>query len=182
MTSILQKLPLELQSVLDQGGPILWLLLLLCIVLYSILTSTWLGLFEVKKAIKGLDLTLAHERCEEEVRCDVALFELDKLAWVRRRIPVLSVLCALAPLAGLLGTVSGMLSTFSGMASQHAAKPIDAISSGISEALLTTQAGLLIAIPATLIFALLKSQLAHVHHTLEQHACQTVVQLKTPQP
>ena len=53
----------------------------------------------------------------------------------------------------LLGTVSGMLVTFSGLATSSAAQPIDKISVGISEALITTQAGLLIAMISTTLLA-----------------------------
>ena len=46
--------------------------------------------------------------------------------------------------------------------------PIDKISVGISEALITTQAGLLIAIPAAFLLALLRKQTTSTHATLQQ--------------
>jgi len=65
---------------------------------------------------------------------------------IERRILFLSVLVTIAPLMGLLGTVTGMLATFKGMAISSG-KLIDVVASGISEALITTQTGLIIAIP-----------------------------------
>ena len=153
---------LEFNAVIDHGGIVLWLMLILSVILYSTLSSTWLGIIDAKKDIRQLINNINKEHSEEDVITDVTLFELDKLAWVQRRVPVLSVMITLSPLAGLLGTVSGLLTTFSGMASDSTTKPIDIISSGISEALVTTQAGLLMAIPAALIFA----PVSYTHLTL----------------
>ena len=55
--------------------------------------------------------------------------------------PVLAALAAIAPLVGLLGTVVGLVGIFS------AAEDPSAIADGIGDALLTTQVGLMIAIP-----------------------------------
>jgi biopolymer transport protein ExbB len=65
---------------------------------------------------------------------------------IDRRLLFLTVLVAAAPLTGLLGTVFGMLSTFSGLA-DGSGRVIESVAAGISEALITTQMGLLIAIP-----------------------------------
>ena len=59
-----------------------------------------------------------------------------------------------------------MLVTFSGMAAGSDA-PIDTISTGISTALVTTQAGLVIAIPAAFLLALLKRQSETTHLKLQ---------------
>ena len=89
------------------------------------------------------------------------------MARVERRLPFLAVLISSAPLLGLLGTVAGMLVTFAGMAAGNDA-PIDTISSGISTALVTTEAGLVIAIPAAFILALLKRQTETTHLELQK--------------
>jgi biopolymer transport protein ExbB len=65
---------------------------------------------------------------------------------VDRRIMFLSILVSVAPLMGLLGTVMGMLATFEGL-TKNVGRTIDLIAAGISEALITTQTGLIIAIP-----------------------------------
>ena len=59
-----------------------------------------------------------------------------------------------------------MLVTFYGMAAGNEA-PIDTISTGISTALVTTQAGLVIAIPAAFLLALLKRQSETTHLKLQ---------------
>jgi len=85
--------------------------------------------------------------------------EQSLFAKARRRIPFAFVLIGTAPLVGLLGTVSGMMNTFQGMASQNANAPIETISRGISEALITTQTGLIIGIPAFIACTILKGRL-----------------------
>jgi len=65
---------------------------------------------------------------------------------VNSRLVVLSVLVAIAPLMGLLGTVIGMLTTFRGLAS-GSGQAVELVAGGISVALITTQTGLMIAIP-----------------------------------
>lgn len=70
------------------------------------------------------------------------------VSWADRRRNFLMILIGAAPLTGLLGTVTGMLSTFEGLAVSRGGDTIDRVAGGISEALVTTQTGLIIAIPA----------------------------------
>lgn len=65
-----------------------------------------------------------------------------------------AVIAAVAPLLGLLGTVSGMIRTFK-MMTLFGSGDASAVSGGISEALVTTELGLIVAIPALLLHALL---------------------------
>ncbi len=65
----------------------------------------------------------------------------------RRRIQFLSILVPASPLTGLLGTVIGMIATFNGLAASTGGDTIDLVADGISQALITTQTGLIIAIP-----------------------------------
>jgi len=62
------------------------------------------------------------------------------------RLALIGVLGAIAPLLGLLGTVTGMITTFDVMA-VYGTGNAKAMAAGISEALITTQTGLLVAIP-----------------------------------
>ncbi len=72
----------------------------------------------------------------------------DEMPPIDRDLRFLKVAMSAAPLWGLLGTVSGMLSTFAGLASGGGGdKTMDNVASGISEALITTQTGLMVALP-----------------------------------
>ena len=75
-------------------------------------------------------------------------------SYLNRRLRFLMVLASSAPLIGLLGTVVGMLRTFDGLSMQDSYK-MDTVASGISQALVTTQTGLLVSIPALALIHLL---------------------------
>ena len=60
------------------------------------------------------------------------------------------VIAAVAPLLGLWGTVTGMISTFE-IITEHGTGDPKMLSAGISEALITTQLGLVVAIPMLLL-------------------------------
>lgn len=77
----------------------------------------------------------------EELRAtEIAPFERD--------LRVMKICVGVAPLLGLLGTVTGMLSTFAALASGAGGdKTMELVASGISEALITTETGLVIALP-----------------------------------
>jgi biopolymer transport protein ExbB len=67
-------------------------------------------------------------------------------AAVNKRLGVLSFVAGAAPLIGMLGTVTGMISAFAGMAVGGVSN--ETVSAGISEALITTAAGLIISLVA----------------------------------
>lgn len=164
----LQNIFTETEMVFQQGGPVLWAMVLLSVILYSLLFSTWHGLFKVKQEVNSLDASQVSYQNLKTIEEDVAIFALDRFSWVKRRLPVIAVLVASAPLAGLLGTVFGMFVTFSGISAQSGGAPIDSISAGISAAMITTQAGLFMAIPGAILLAVLKSQVQSVASHLEQ--------------
>lgn len=76
--------------------------------------------------------------------------EAAKISEVDRRITCLSIMVVSAPLFGLLGTVLGMLLTFKAIG-VGGSSTSDIIASGISEALVATQAGMMVAIPGLLL-------------------------------
>ncbi len=78
----------------------------------------------------------------------------------------LMILINTAPLMGLLGTVTGMLTTFSGLAVSRSGSTVDQIAGGISEALITTQTGLMIAIPAYVLAYLISKRRNEMENAL----------------
>jgi len=71
---------------------------------------------------------------------------------------LVAVLAACLPLLGLLGTVLGMIETF-GVLTVRGVAEVDSMAGGISQALITTQAGLVIAVPILLINGLLGARI-----------------------
>ncbi len=74
---------------------------------------------------------------------------------------VILTLIAAAPLMGLLGTVTGMISTFESLVERSGQRSFEGLADGISVALITTETGLAIAIPAVI---LLHFAQRHVQH------------------
>ncbi|MGH7342787.1 MAG: MotA/TolQ/ExbB proton channel family protein [Candidatus Rokuibacteriota bacterium] len=79
---------------------------------------------------------------------NAALYEMGRL---ERGLVVLATVANVAPLLGFLGTVTGMIASFRALAEQGLSNPA-AVADGISEALITTAAGLFIAIPVQLVY------------------------------
>ncbi|OQY59451.1 MAG: hypothetical protein B6245_06565 [Desulfobacteraceae bacterium 4572_88] len=91
----------------------------------------------------GLESVKASREVMENILEEAILKELPRL---ERFLSTLGVLAAIAPLLGLLGTVTGMIHTFQGITVFGTSDP-RMMSGGISEALVTTQMGLAVAIP-----------------------------------
>ncbi|MFW6387430.1 MAG: MotA/TolQ/ExbB proton channel family protein [Thermodesulfobacteriota bacterium] len=154
------------------GGVVMWPLVLISLLLWGCIIYRLLVLKQlyrndlslgqacrcvsgaegVSLQCQGLNAMLVH-RFVQLRRQGAALDEylLDEAgaqirALLGRGISLISVLAAVAPLLGLLGTVLGMISTFDTIALFGNSNP-RAMAGGISEALVTTQTGLIIAIP-----------------------------------
>jgi biopolymer transport protein ExbB len=78
---------------------------------------------------------------------------------LEHKISYISLVGAIAPMLGLLGTVSGMVGSFQVIAQSATAPKPSELATGISQALVTTLIGIMIAIPAIAAFALLKNWL-----------------------
>jgi biopolymer transport protein ExbB len=89
---------------------------------------------------------------------------LDRL---RRGLSVLDTTITVAPMLGILGTVTGIINTFNMLNLEGIENPA-AATAGIAEALITTAAGLIVAIACLFPFNFLVSQLKRRTHELEQ--------------
>ncbi len=115
--------------------------------LKSIPREKWVGFQGGGRVDKIMRHCLAKHQNRKETRKRFEQIRFSEESYLNRRLRFLLVLASSAPLIGLLGTVAGMLKTFSGLSMEEGYK-MDIVASGISQALVTTQAGLLIAIPA----------------------------------
>lgn len=84
-------------------------------------------------------------------------------------LPVLSTSAAVATLFGLFGTVWGIIHAFLGI-SQHHSADIATVAPGIAEALITTLGGLIVAIPALIMYNYLASRVNGIEHALSSVA------------
>ena len=181
-----------LNELLDIGGPVVLILIILSVVAFTIVIAKLLqfsqaGIFSTTGAAAIGDaleamrqnntayaqqkilsskspiavilqriLRLREQSADEDLLREeaerIANFQLIKL---RRHLRTLEVIASISPLLGLLGTVIGMITAFQQL--QQGGDVVDpkVLSGGIWEALLTTAAGLIVAIPATLLFNIL---------------------------
>lgn len=104
----------------------------------------------IKYTASTTDMASVADRFEE--------VRLAMIGAVDRRMNYCKVLIGVAPLTGLLGTVIGMLGTFRGLAVSGGGDTVDMVAGGISQALITTQTGLIVAIPAYVIISVAKGR------------------------
>lgn len=111
---------------------------------------------------------------EENPSMDTETLELKLSEAVLKEIPkiefglnLLKIIAAVAPLMGLLGTVTGMIITFQAITIFGAGDP-KAMAGGISGALITTVLGLLVAIPTVLLHTVTNGQAKKIIHVLDE--------------
>ena len=100
---------------------------------------------------------------------------------LERYLNALGTIAAITPLLGLLGTVIGMIKVFAVITSQGVGDP-GVLASGISEALLTTAAGLTVAIPALMFHRYFRGRIDGLVVTMEAEALKMVEALHALPP
>ncbi len=104
---------------------------------------------------------------DAEERLQIALSRQKLL--LERNLGTLGTMAAVAPLIGLLGTVWGIMRAFHDMALTGSAAP-SVVAAGVAEALLTTAAGLVIAVPSVMLYNHLTRRLNVTLTVAENHA------------
>jgi biopolymer transport protein ExbB len=190
----------NLWDIFERGGPIMWPLLVASILalatvierLFFLLTVRWkrdpsalerffaaVGKGAIDEAIeigkstkffvvRALSYALAHR--ETSLANALVYAQAQELKRFQRGIPILDTVITLAPLLGLLGTVTGMMASFSLIGGELSAP--GAITGGIAEALIATAFGLGIAITALLPFNFLNARMEEARHEMESAATQ----------
>lgn len=103
----------------------------------------------------------------EQAREETERVARRSLADARRGLRVLEVISTVAPLLGLLGTVLGMIVAFQALQTSGSQADASVLAGGIWEALLTTAAGMAVAIPAALALAWFEAVIDRVASDLE---------------
>ena len=119
-----------------------------------------------KIVLAGLDKTkkkpgdiLVREAMEHRARIEIGGL------W--QNLNYLSDIVAVAPLLGLLGTVLGMIQAFHAVPLQSAGAKTALLSAGISKAMVTTAAGLIVAIPVLMSYSYFRGKVQEVTNTIE---------------
>ncbi|PRX29886.1 outer membrane transport energization protein ExbB [Orenia metallireducens] len=92
---------------------------------------------------------------KEELRSNLELIGQNEIKKLEKRLGVLDLIATISPLLGLLGTVLGIIDSFNILAGAQGMATPAALSSGISEALISTAVGLVVAIPTMLVYTYL---------------------------
>jgi len=206
---------LTLTMMIEQGGPVLWVIaglsfVALVLALYLLLTVTPRREAPptlVKRAhaqIRAGDLRGAFQMCEgrDELLANVLRAGLQVAghdryviqdamesegergaAGLLQRISYLNNIATIAPLLGLLGTVWGMMQAFSTIAFDDAQVKSIAVAYSVSMAMVTTAAGLLLAIPAMAIYYYLRGRVVKILAEVEAEASELVELIaRSPEP
>ncbi len=206
---------LTLTMMIEQGGPVLWVIaglsfVALVLALYLLLTVTPRREAPptlVKRAhaqIRAGDLRGAFQMCEgrDELLANVLRAGLQVAGHDRyviqdamesegergaaglwQRISYLNNIATIAPLLGLLGTVWGMMQAFSTIAFDDAQVKSIAVAYSVSMAMVTTAAGLLLAIPAMAIYYYLRGRVVKILAEVEAEASELVELIaRSPEP
>jgi len=94
-----------------------------------------------------------------------------EMARLKQYMPVLATVASIAPFVGLFGTCKGIITAFSDISTQGMGGP-SVIAAGISEALVSTAAGLLVAIPALMFYNYFSKAISNLGLELESQAFQ----------
>ncbi len=92
---------------------------------------------------------------------------------LERYLNTLGTIAGISPLLGLLGTVLGMIKVFTTITTQGVGNP-GALAGGISEALITTAAGLVVAIPSLMFYRYLRGRVDELVVRMEEEALKLV--------
>jgi len=130
---------------------------------------------QVAEVIRFTQVEAASAR---EVRNRFDEIRLALVSLIDRRARFVSTLVAAAPLLGLLGTVMGMLQTFFGISTSGGSETAGVVASGISEALVTTETGLTIALPGLFIVLLIQRQRHNIEAMLARLESLTLSELR----
>ena len=199
----------NLIHIFEKGGPIMWPLLFASILALGTVLERCLFLFnerrkrdpqalerllrdveqrDIERAIRdsssskffvvrALNYALGHR--ETSLANALLYAQAQELKRFRRGIPILDTVITLAPLLGLLGTVTGMMGSFSLIGGELSAP--GAITGGIAEALIATAFGLGIAIISLLPFNFLNTKMEDARHEIESAATQLELLLRAPE-
>ncbi len=161
------------------GGPVLYLLAALSVVTLALILAKALQFSAARLNERSKRGALARVRTETQLAVDAHKEEkqIEKAGFRAARrelrpleggLGMLGMIAMLSPLIGLLGTVVGMIDAFRALSEAGGAVDPSLLSAGIWVALLTTAAGLIVAIPATVAHGWFEGRLVRFADLAEQ--------------
>ena len=118
-----------------------------------------------------------YEKSEAELKEILEEAGRQEMPAIRSHLTALGTIASVAPLLGLLGTVIGMISVFATISQASSINP-SMLAGGISEALVTTAVGMVIAVPTLAFHNFFNNRLQHLVVEMERISLRTVAVLK----
>ena len=139
---------LSIRLFIDTGGWVLWGILAVSVLLWSLILSRYWYVFVVYPGLARQLKQRWAQRADRQSWYALRIRELwvsDAREQLLRSVPLIKLLVAVAPLFGLLGTVTGMIQVFDVMAVQGTGDA-QAMAAGVSRATVPTMAGMVVAL------------------------------------
>lgn len=114
---------------------------------------------------------------KEEIQLKMDEVLLEESSRVEKRIGFLAMFANVATLLGLLGTITGLIHSFAGIANANPLEKATILSQGISLAMNTTAYGLIVAVPALIMYAVLQNRASRLTDDLNKGALNLFIQL-----
>lgn len=185
LLSMLIQAP-ELSERVEQGGTVGYVIIALGLLAFILAGERFIALWSIDRGIARqiaakeprddnplgrIMLTYNKYRRADKETLELRLGEaiVQETPKLSRFLPLLKITAVVAPLLGLLGTVTGMINTFQAITLFGTGDP-QIMAGGISQALVTTVQGLCVAIPAVLLHTLVNSRSRRIVQTLEARA------------
>jgi biopolymer transport protein ExbB len=127
----------------------------------------------LSKVIKTCLIRLINKGSDADIQAALDEGALVEVPKIEKKIGFLSVIGNVATLMGLLGTITGMIMSFKAVADADPATKAAMLTKGISEALNCTAFGLLVAVPAVLIYSVLQSRAQHLIDDINEVSIRT---------
>lgn len=161
---------------MQTGGGTMYPLLLCCLWMWTLIffyLPCWQPELhdEISELIQAFEDKKCPSKRHNRQLYDYLLRDCEKR--MQRGIPTIKVFATIAPFLGLFGTVAGMIKTFQSVAMFGLANP-KALAGGISEAMVTTQFGLLIAVPGIFAVYFLQRKVLRNLSKIEQKTVQLI--------
>jgi biopolymer transport protein ExbB len=128
---------------MERGGPVMWPLALLSLLAATLVVERLL--FWAREKRQSAFEVIEARQAEQGDEADLELILDAEQLRLERGMATLDTIIAAAPMMGILGTVLGVIGAFESLAAKSTPDPM-AVTGGISQALITTASGLVIAL------------------------------------
>ncbi len=123
--------------------------------------------------VKNCLIRLINSGTDEEIQAALDEGAITEVPKIEKNVGFLAVIGNVATLVGLLGTITGLIRSFAAVANADAATKAAELTKGISEAMNCTAFGLIVAVPAVLLYSILQNRAQHLIEDINEISIRT---------